>query len=433
MQLSRYSFGLGDRFGYEGLAQLRAMQMALDRGVTVTPVWNKSNREHSLIGTAPDGTRRAASAAVAATGWTGPYLVDADHITIGTVDAFLPSSDYFTIDVAEAIGQAPDPVHADEFLRAMTPLAGDVRIAGLSQPLRVTVGLVRSVAAKYLRAVEEAARVYRRIEQVKGAGTFITEVSLDEADEPQSAAELFLILGAMGRAGIPVQTIAPKFTGSFLKGVDYVGDVGAFAREFADDIGVIAFAREKFGLPPDLKLSIHSGSDKFSLYPVIRRIAGESGAGFHLKTAGTTWLEEVIGLSLAGADGRDLVAQIYALAYDRFDELIAPYRSVVAIDRSRLPRPEDVLAWDAERFAETLEHEPSRARFNPQFRQLVHVAFKIAAEMGPRFTSLLERHRAIVEAHVTDNIFRRHLTPLYLGEAGALHSDRRTERMDHES
>ncbi len=416
MQLTRFSLGLGDRFGLEGVAQLRAVQLALEKGVTITPVWNKSNREHILIGTNPDDTRRAADATVAAAGWTGPHLVDADHITLETVDRFIRPSDYFTIDLAESLGRPSDSARVEAFLKAMAPVRGDLDIDGARGPVTVTDGLLRAVAARYLSAIEEAGRVYRRIEGAKGKGNFITEVSLDEVAEPQTAAELLLVLGALAREGVPVQTIAPKFSGDFLKGVEYVGDPRAFAAEFADDIGVIDFARRAFGLPPDLKLSIHSGSDKFSLYPLIRKTADVTGAGFHLKTAGTTWLEEIIGLAIAGGPGLQAAKDIYAAAFGRFDELTAPYRTVVAIDRSRLPQPGDVEAWDSRTFARALEHEPSREEFNPHFRQLMHVGFKIAAEMGPGFTSLLKEHRAVVERHVTDNIFRRHVTPLFLGE-----------------
>ena len=100
-----------------------------------------------------------------------------------------------------------------------------------------------------------------------------------------------------------MQTIAPKFTGRFNKGVDYVGDLAQFEKEFNDDLAVIAFAVKEFGLPADLKLSVHSGSDKFSIYPAIRRAIRRTGAGLHIKTAGTTWLEELIGLASAGGEG----------------------------------------------------------------------------------------------------------------------------------
>jgi putative heme-binding domain-containing protein len=134
---------------------------------------------------------------------------------------------------------------------------------------------------------------------------------MDETDSPQTPAELLIILAALSDQHVPIQTIAPKFTGRFNKGVDYVGDVAQFEKEFNDDLAVIAHAIKHFGLPETLKLSVHSGSDKFSIYPAIRRALQRSGAGLHVKTAGTNWLEELIGLAEAGGDaekGRQLFA-----------------------------------------------------------------------------------------------------------------------------
>src|SRR5216117_347282 len=109
---------------------------------------------------------------------------------------------------------------------------------------------------------------------------------MDETDRPQTPPELLVILAAIADEKIPIQTIAPKFTGRFNKGVDYVGDVAQFAREFNEDIATIAFAVKTYGLQANLKLSVHSGSDKFSIYKSIHDAVTKSGAGVHLKTAG---------------------------------------------------------------------------------------------------------------------------------------------------
>ena len=148
--------------------------------------------------------------------------------------------------------------------------------------------------------MQDAGKIYRHIAKSKGPENLIAEVSMDETDSPQTPPELLIILAALSDEGIPAQTIAPKFTGRFNKGVDYVGDLAQFEKEFHDDLAVIAFAIGRYGLPRNLKLSVHSGSDKFSLYPIIRRTLPKFDAGVHLKTAGTTWLEELIGLAEAG-------------------------------------------------------------------------------------------------------------------------------------
>jgi len=415
MQLGKYSIGMGDRFARQGPAQLAAVMRATERGVTVTPVWNKSHREHTIIGSSPADVRAEADAAVRRAGWQGPYFVDADHIHLGNVEAFLEASDFFTLDVAEAIGRPTAADRIDAFVAAMKPLTGTLDIPGLAEPLAVTADQVRGIAERYLAAVEQAGRIWRHIAERKGGDAFVAEVSMDECDMAQEPAELLFILAALAREKVPVRTLAPRFTGRFNKGVDYVGDVARFEREFNDDIAVIRFAVGHFGLPPDLKLSVHSGSDKFSLYGPIRRALVRHDAGIHLKTAGTTWLEELIGLALAGGDGLQIAREIYRAALDRYDELCAPYATVIDIDTSHLPAPETVDGWDGPTFAAALRHDPACAAFNPHLRQLLHLAYKIAAEMGPRFTDVLEAAAETIAAGVTENLFDRHIRPLFLG------------------
>ncbi len=415
MELEKYSIGIGDRFGREGAAQLRALQQAQGAGVSVVPVWNKSNREHTIIGTVPEDTRREADEAVRSCSWKSSYYVDADHIGLGTVDRFITASDFFTIDVADAIGRSAPSDALESFVAAMGQFRGKLQIPSLPAPFVVTREMIEAIARKYLHAVKEAGAVYRHVAGRKGAGQFVPEVSFDEAGEPQTPVELFFILAAIAREGIPIQTIAPKFTGAFLKGIDYVGEVSHFEREFNDDLAVIAHAIATFRLPGNLKLSVHSGSDKFALYPVIHRALQKTHAGLHLKTAGTTWLEEVIGLAAAGGEGLKAAQEIYAASFARYDELCGPYLSVIAIDRAKLPSPAAVQSWSSTDYVQALQHDQTCKEFNIHFRQLVHVGYKVAAEMGERFQKLLGECRASIETNVTKNIFERHLRPLFLG------------------
>jgi tagaturonate epimerase len=413
--ISKFSMGIGDRFGMEGAAQLRAFLAAKDQGVTIAPVWNKSNREHSLIGTRPDDVRIEADAAVKACQWKGPYFVDADHIGLATVDKFLNAADFFTIDVADAIGKTTSEASIIRYVSEMQRFVGALRIPGVAEPVAVTQASLQEIAAKYLFAVEEAGRVYQHIAQSKGEGTFVTEVSFDEANSPQTPAELFFILAAAAREGIPVATVAPKFTGEFLKGIDYVGDIRRFAQEFEEDLAVLAFAKQIFGLPTALKLSIHSGSDKFSLYPIMHRALKKADAGIHLKTAGTTWLEEVIGLAAAGGDGLAFAKALYREACGRYDEMAKPYLTVIAIDRQALPTPAQVDAFSAQDYVEALQHNQACPRFNIHFRQMVHISFRLAAEKQAQYLELLKTNRASIETHVTNNLLKRHIEPLFLG------------------
>lgn len=413
MEIGKFSFGTGDRFEHQGEAQLRAIQKAAKMGIPVTPVWNKSNREHNIVHSEPLGTRKEADAAVAALGWTGQYLVDADHINLGNVDRFIAVSDFFTLDVAMYINKPAPEESVVAFKQACAAFGPEVHIPGITDPVVITGELLETVASRYLAAIQEAGKIYRHIENVKGTGNFVTEISMDEVESPQTPVDMFFILKMIADLGIPAQTIAPKFTGRFNKGVDYVGDLEQFAKEFEQDVLVIDYAVKTFGLPENLKLSVHSGSDKFSIYPVMAEIIRKYDKGLHVKTAGTTWLEEVTGLAVAGGEALDTAKEIYAKALGRKEELCAPYADVIDIDDSRLPSAEEVASWSGEKFANTLRHIPGHPDYNLNFRQLIHVGYKVASEMESRYTNLLKQHKDIIGLCVEENIYDRHLKRLF--------------------
>jgi hypothetical protein len=388
------------------------MVQARELGVELTPVWNKSNREHTIVKSEPMSVRHEAEAAVAALGWTGSYHVDADHINLTNVDRFITASDFYTIDVADYTGKPVGDGEIAKFAAESRKYLGSLAIPGLAAPLAIDTAMVEKAARKFLGAMQEAGRIYRHIAQLKG-DNFIAEVSVDETDEPQTPGELLLILVMLAREKVPCQTIAPKFTGRFNKGVDYVGDLARFEREFDEDLCVIRFAVRELGLPETLKLSVHSGSDKFSLYPIIHRLLKKHGAGVHIKTAGTTWLEEIIGLAESGGDGLKIASKIYAGAHRRFDELVKPYSAVIDIDPARLPSPDEVAGWTSKKYCAALRHDPSAPEYNRDFRQFLHVSFKIAAEMGAEYTDALAAHEAIIAKNVTENLFSRHIVPIF--------------------
>ncbi|HZZ39042.1 MAG TPA: tagaturonate epimerase family protein [Acidobacteriaceae bacterium] len=412
--LAKFSIGVGDRFAHQAKAQLQACMEAARSGVTVIPVWNKSNREHLIIGSEPQSTRVAADTAVQSLGWQRPYYCDADHINLTTVDRFLAPCDFFTIDVADAIGKPANPASIEQFVKRRADLKGALRLDGVNETFEITPDLLHAATAKFLAAIQQAGQVYRRIEAAKGKGSFVAEISMDETDAAQTPAELLIILAAIADEGVPIQTIAPKFTGRFNKGVDYVGNVSQFRREITLDVAAIAWAVRNFGLPKNLKLSIHSGSDKFSIYPALYEATKDSGV--HLKTAGTTWLEELIGLAEAGGDGLALAKEIYAEAYEHRAELCAPYATVIDIVPAQLPQPPVVSGWTSEQYTSALRHDPQCPDYNPSLRQLLHVGFKVAAKMGNRYLRLLEENEAVIARNVTQNLFDRHIAPVFLGK-----------------
>jgi hypothetical protein len=414
LKLSKYSLGVGDRFAQEAEAQLRACVMALQKGVEVIPVWNKSNREHLIVGSEPPSVRAAAEIAVKKLGWKLPWHVDADHIRLDTVDRFVATSDFFTIDVADSIGKPAAPESVGELVERHPELIGRVAIPGVEEKFETTRADIERIANKFLFAVQEAGEIYRHVAKLKGEGNFIAEVSMDETDSPQTPVELLVILVALADEKVPIQTVAPKFTGRFNKGVDYVGNLPLFEKEFGDDIAVIAFAVANYGLAENLKLSVHSGSDKFSIYAPMHRAIRRNNAGLHLKTAGTTWLEELIGLAEAGGAGLQLAKQIYAEALDHVDELSAPYAAVIDIDRGKLPSAATVSAWSGAQFAAALRHDPKCKEFNASLRQLLHVGYKIAAKKGDEYLNLVRSSQATISRNVTENLYERHIKPVFL-------------------
>lgn len=410
----KFTFGVGDRFAHGAHAQLQAFIAAKELGVDICPTWNKSNREHEIIGSEPQSTRDAADQAVADLGWTGEYLLDADHINLATVDRFIAPCNFFTLDVADDIGEAADPADIRAFIAKHPELIGSVKIAGIAAPLEISEELVEQTAKQFLKATQKAKAIYDHILAAKGGiDDFITEVSMDETDSPQVPAEMLIILAAIADQGIPIQTIAPKFTGRFNKGVDYVGDLTQFEQEFNDDLAVLAHAIKEYGLPETLKLSVHSGSDKFSIYGPIKKAIARTGAGLHIKTAGTNWLEEVIGLATAGGDALTLAKEIYAKALEKKEALCEPYATVIDIDHAQLPSAEEVNGWTSEQYVSALTHDQGNPGYNPHLRQLLHVGFKIAAQMGDRYLQALKDNDAVIAKCVTGNLLERHIRPLF--------------------
>jgi len=413
--LEKYSFGLGDRFGCQGKAQLQAIINAKEHGVNIVPVWNKSYREHTIIKTTPSDVRIEADETVKALGWKESYYVDADHIGLKNADLFTDASDFFTLDVAEFINQTINESDIKTFISKHDKYTNHLEIPGIEKTFEVNKEKIEAIARKFLPAIKQAGEIYSHIESAKGADNFITEVSMDESDEAQTPVEMFFILAAIADKSIPAQTIAPKFTGRFNKGVDYAGDTEQFEKEFSQDIAAIAFAIQEFSLPSNLKLSIHSGSDKFSIYELMNKTLKKFDAGVHIKTAGTTWLEELVGLGIAEDDGLEIAKRIYAEALSRLDELCKPYTAVIDIEKNNLPTTEAVERWSGKEFADALRHNKGCDKYNPDLRQLLHVGYKIAAEMGRDYLNAVEKYEKIISQNVTENIYERHIKPIFIG------------------
>ncbi len=189
--------------------------------------------------------------------------------------------------------------------------------------------------------------------------------------------------------------------------------VDRFEQEFRHDVAIIRYAKARFSLPEGLKLSIHSGSDKFSLYPIIKTVLAEFSVGIHLKTAGTTWLEELTGLAQAGGDGLMMAKQIYQQALGQIEQLCRPYATVIDIDPTQLPTASEVQGWDSEQFVAAVRHDRTNKAFNPHMRQLLHVAYGVAAQMGKRFLDAVDAYRDTIAVGVRQNLLERHIRQVF--------------------
>ena len=414
VELEKFSVGVGDRFGKECLAQLEAVNKAKKLGVNLVPVWNKSFREHSIIGSDPADTKRIVQSAIKTFKWNDSYYIDADHINYNSVDHFMVYSNFFTIDVGSFINTKATEEETKAFLKEASNFIGTIEIPCLINKYRIDDKLLLEIAKKYLAAIKEAGRIYRHILSKRKQNDFVVEISFDEVDQPQTPIELFFIIAAVAYEKIPIQTIAPKFVGKFLKGIDYIGDVSIFEKEFEEIILVIEYSKRIFTLPKNLKISVHSGSDKYSIYPIINKLIKKHNLGIHLKTAGTTWLEELIGLVLSGEKGLNLVKEIYSEGYTRYDELLQPYLHSVEIFKDKLPLPLEVMKWNQDQLVNALRHELKSKLLDTNFRQLLHISFKIAAEKGKIYYDAMEGAREIINNCVTNNLYERHIKQIFI-------------------
>jgi hypothetical protein len=240
-------------------------------------------------------------------------------------------------------------------------------------------------AAKYGRAVAHTAHMHEHLVSVMRGRDFELEVSVDETDTPTSALEHFYVASELLRLGVQWTSLAPRYVGRFEKGVDFIGDLRQFEVEFAQHAAV---AR---ALGP-YKLSLHSGSDKFSIYPIVARHAGEL---VHLKTAGTSFLEA---LRAIAAVEPELFRDVFSLARERYPTERASYH--VSADLSRVPSVGDMTAEDLTGLLDLFDA-----------RQVLHVAFgSVSERYGSRIRAALQgcedEHYGALEAH-----FNRHLAP----------------------
>jgi hypothetical protein len=397
------SAGCGDRLGLATPGHVRAF-----RHSSMAPILaQQSIRENTRTGRTPQGVIDDAMWGVFQEGWGDGYGADADHLKAGADLAHCASVGYtfFTLDPSEHVDNDANTASRPELEKKIPALPwndlettwADVRtrfgrrIDLGSFALEPSEEALLRATAKYARVVANTVALYRQLKDQRSGGDFELEMSVDESDTVTSVAEHVYIATELQRLGVKWVSLAPRYVGTFEKGVDYIGDLGAFERSFAEHMAVA----NAFG---PYKLSLHSGSDKFSIFPIAARVAGER---IHLKTSGTSYLEAL--RAIAPVDP-DLFREIVALARDRYATDRASYHVSAATDR--LP---DVARLAANELGAVLDDFHAR--------EILHVTFGSVisnAGLRDRLAAVLrkneETYYEVLEAH-----FARHFAPFASG------------------
>ena len=397
------SFGFGDRLGLATPGHVRAVQQF--RGVA--PIFaQQSVRENARTGRTPQQVLDDATWGAFQAGWRGPLGADADHLkTPEAMDAFISAGyTFYTIDPGDHVD---DEAHTAALAvlqvkvdalpwRMLETSRADLEQRYLNHPLDLgdfAITFDRDTlyraAAKYGRAIAHTARMYRYLVEQMGDEPFELEVSVDETETPTSPQEHTFIANALKRLGVRWVSLAPRYIGRFEKGVDYIGDLQQFEAELSKHA---AIARA-FG---PYKLSIHSGSDKFGIYPII---AEHTDGLVHVKTAGTSYLEALRAMAQVAPD---FFREILMLARERYETDRATYH--VSAELDKVP-PSELL--DNADLADLLDQFDAR--------QVLHVTFgSVLDRFGDRLLSTLEAHEEIY-ARLLERHLQRHLSPFAQG------------------
>ena len=402
----RPSFGSGDRLGIATPAHVRAV-----RGTGIAPFFaQQSIREMTRTGRTPDQVMDTAVFGVLQEGYRDGFGADADHLkTADDIDATLAAGfTMFTIDPGDHVD---NDAETDDFLTlkkkfealpwpALETAADDLCARCIDKSVRLpddsTVTLDEEAlfraAVKYGRALAHTAAMYRHLKTKAEDRPFELEMSVDETATPTSIAEHVFVASELRRLGVEWVSLAPRFIGEFEKGVDYIGDLGEFEKSFAGHVAVA----QHFG---PYKISIHSGSDKFSIYPIAARLAGDL---VHLKTAGTSYLEALRAIATIDPP---LFREIMAFARERYPEDRASYH--VSADLAKVPAPGSLGDDD---LPGILDQFDTREALHVTFGSVLTAQQEGRPHFKDRLMQALEAHEEIhydtVRAHI-----ERHIKP----------------------
>jgi len=377
------SFGFGDRLGLATPGHIAAV-----KGTKFAPIFaQQSVRENTRTGRTPQQVVDDAKRAVDAAKWDAPWGADADHLkTVDDIPPFIAAGyTFFTVDPGEHVDNGADTDSVDVLNQKVATLGWDelsaLYLSGNGEQVwgQFEAESLMRATVKYSKAVQHAVSMFKRLSELSDAFDF--EVSVDETDSPTTPLEHFFIANELTRAGVKFTSLAPRFIGRFEKGVDYIGDLNALDVEMSKHAVVTAH----FGT---YKLSLHSGSDKFSVYPLVAKHWGER---LHVKTAGTSYLEA---LRVLAKHEPDLFLKIYSLGRERYETDKKTYH--VSAELNKLPDTNDLPSLFEDFHA----------------REVLHVTFgSVLGQFGSEIKLSLEKHAEAYRAGLKLH-FDKHLSLL---------------------
>ncbi|GAB4581086.1 MAG: D-tagaturonate epimerase UxaE [Anaerolineales bacterium] len=399
---TRTSFGFGDRMGAATPGHIHALRATDPRGIIAPIFAQQSVRENTRTGRTPQQVMDDAIWGIFQEGWRTAWGADADHVKeVSDLPAFVQAGyTFYTIDPSDHVDNAAQTDDVETLQAKMTTLPWDILQSSYADmktrycekaivldglTLEFNEAILQRGLAKYGRALAHTLTIANALAAQMSGKPFDLEMSVDETDTPTSVYEHFFIANELARCGAPVVSLAPRFVGKFQKGVDYMGHLAEFEYELARHTAIM----RHFGT---YKLSIHTGSDKFSLYPIIARHTGNL---VHVKTAGTSYLE---GLRVVAAHDPALFRKMLGLARARFEK----DRKTYFLDAQLSKVPENDALSDAD-LPGLLDQFDAR--------QVLHVGFgSILEAFGREFQALISRYEAEFSAGLEKH-FARHLTP----------------------
>lgn len=410
------SFGFGDRIGLATPGHVLAMKEA---GAGILPIYpQQSIREMARTVREPIAVMTEAMDAAIASGWTGPIGADADHLkTPEDVDRTAAVGfTFFTIDPSDDVDEKSDSYDEATLRAKFDGIRGNVAWYDgyLGKDINLPNGTVIKLdeescmrcAVKYGKAIIAALKLadYIKLVHEKIGRDYEIELSVDETDQPTTLAEHYIIADQCLSNGMKLVSLAPRFIGEMEKGVDYIGDTVALEASLADHNAIAEL------LGP-YKLSLHSGSDKISMYPALARA---TKGRFHVKTAGTSYLEA---LRVAARHDKALFRRIVQFARERYDVDKATYHVHATVAGTPAPAdlPDDT-AIERE-YLELWSEVPEGLGFTKAGRQILHCTFGSVLTdptLGGELRSVLESHTDTY-AEVLSDHFARHLRALRAG------------------